>query len=377
MISQNKINILHIVEDASSETGGGISTVVKILTNGIKSESVQQEIVCNIAPEESSSIITKTTVFKKSDFLGWGYSKELKDFLSEKSKEPNTIFHIHGIWKAIQYFAVKSAINNKTPCLISLHGIMEPNLSNAQSFFKRTIKYLYWKIFSKVFNKVQNIHAITNMEAKNLRSIFKNSNIAIIPNSMMINESLSESLTEDYERYFLFIGRIVGPKGIDILVESFISSHLNKDFKLKIIGPIEDASLWVNLKKLIDQHESIEYLGFRSGKEKDKLISNAWCLVLPSRMEVIGMVNLEAANLGCPSITTFETGLHDWEEGGGILIDSNSIDSCRQALIQSSKWTASERKTRGELSYNLALERYNISVTNMSWVNLYFSLINK
>ena len=59
--------------------------------------------------------------------------------------------------------------------------------------FKRTIKYLYWKIFSKVFNKVQNIHAITNMEAKNLRSIFKNSNIAIIPNSMMINESLIES----------------------------------------------------------------------------------------------------------------------------------------------------------------------------------------
>ena len=28
-----------------------------------------------------------------------------------------------------------------------------------------------------------------------------------------------------------------------------------------------------------------------------------------------GMVNLEAANLGCPSITTFETGLHDWGEG--------------------------------------------------------------
>ena len=33
--------------------------------------------------------------------------------------------------------------------------------------------------------------------------------------------------------------------------------------------------------------------------------------------EVIGMVNLEAANLGCPSITTFETGLHDWEEAVG------------------------------------------------------------
>ena len=85
MISQNKINILHIVEDASSETGGGISTVVKILTNGIKSESVQQEIVCNIAPEESSSIITKTTVFKKSDFLGWIF-KRIKIFFLRNLK---------------------------------------------------------------------------------------------------------------------------------------------------------------------------------------------------------------------------------------------------------------------------------------------------
>ena len=84
-------------------------------------------------------------------------------------------------------------------------------------------------------------------------------------------------------------------------------------------------------------------------ERKDKLISNAWRLVLPSKMEVIGMVNLEAANLGCPSIINFETGLHDWEEGGGILIDSNSIDSCRQALIQSSKWSSSERKPEENL----------------------------
>ena len=75
------------------------------------------------------------------------------------------------------------------------------------------------------------------------------------------------SLTKDYERYFLFI-EDCWSKGNRYISGIFISSHLNKDFKLKIIGPIEDASLWANLKKLIDQHESIEYLGFRSGKEK-------------------------------------------------------------------------------------------------------------
>lgn len=378
MNTQSKINIIHICADFDQNNGGGIATVVKILTNELSNDRIQHEVVCNTASQlPTSSRITKIRVFKKSDFLGWGYSKELKDFLSMKSKEPNTIFHIHGIWKAIQYFAVKSSINNKTPCLISLHGIMQPNLFKAQSFLKRTKKDLYWKIFSSIFNKLKNVHAITSMEAHNLKSRFRKSEITTIPNSMKIHDNLCIPSIKEDEKYFLFVGRIVDTKGIDILVQSFISSNLSPDYKLKIIGPIEDVNLWTSIRKLIDQHDSIEYLGFKSGKEKDDLMAKAWSVVLPTRSEVIGMVNLEAANLGCPSITTHETGLHNWEEGGGVLIDSNSVESCKDALVKISLWSPLERKTRGELSYNLVLEKYNISVTNKLWEKLYLSLINK
>ncbi len=375
---QKKLNVIHIVEDASANTGGGIEAVIKILTNGIRGDLVQHEVVCNNTSElPSPKDIKKITVFKKSDFFGWGYSKELKDFLFMKSKEPNTIFHIHGVWKAIQYFAVKSSITNRTPCLISLHGILEPNLTKAQGFLKRVKKSLYWKIVSNTFNKLHNVHAITSTEACNLKSRFRTSKIFVIPNSMKIQGSLDMSSIRENEKYFLFIGRIVAPKGIDILVESFVSSNLAPDIKLKIIGPIEDVKFWTNIKKIIDQHDSIEYLGFKFGKEKDDLIANAWCLVLPSRMEVIGMVNLEAANLGCPTITTRETGLHDWEEGGGILIASNSVESCKNALVKTSLWSLAERKTRGRRSHHLALEKYNITVTNKSWENLYLSLLGR
>lgn len=376
MNSKKKINIIHIGENFSPNTGGGVATVMKILTSELNSDSIKHEIVCNSALDVPKSIDTKITIFNKSDHLGWGYSRELIDFLSKRSQESNTIFHIHGIWKAIQYFAIKSALKNKTPCLITLHGMMEPTLSNAQGFLKRIKKDLYWKMFSRTFEKLKNVHAITNIEASNLKKRFKNSDITVIPNSMRIDDNFRELSIKNDERYFLFIGRIVAAKGIDILVKSFISSNLNSNYKLKIIGPIEDVGLWKNIKKLIDEHESIEYLGFKSGKEKDDLIINAWSLVLPSRMEAIGMVNLEAANMNCPSITTHDTGLHDWEEGGGILIESDSIDVCRQALIQSSSWTFEERLHRGKLSYNLAFKKYNISVINQTWQNLYFNLVN-
>ena len=375
---KKKFNVIHIVEDASLDTGGGIATVVKILTTDMCNDSLKHEVICNNSSElPLSNGAGKITVFNKSDLFGWGYSMELKDHLEMKSKEPNTIFHVHGIWKAIHYLAFKSSKRNGTPCLVSLHGILEPNLSNAQGVLKRLKKGLYWKILSRTFGDLQNIHAITSIEAGNLKSIFSKSNISIIPNSMEICLNLDISSIKEDEKYFLFIGRLVGPKGIDVLVESFISSNLAPNFKLKIVGPIEDASLWRKIEKIIDQHDSIEYLGFRSGKEKDDLIAAAWSVVLPSRMETIGMVNLEAAGLGCPSITTYETGLDDWEEGGGILIESNSIEACKNALLMAGSWSVSERKTRGQRSHHLARQRYSIPVTNLSWENLYSKLLGQ
>ena len=52
------------------------------------------------------------------------------------------------------------------------------------------------------------------------------------------------------------------------------------------------------------------------------LFKNAFVFVAPSHSEVIGMVNLEAAILQTPVITTFQTGLlKDWSKNGGFLIE--------------------------------------------------------
>ena len=80
--------------------------------------------------------------------------------------------------------------------------------------------------------------------------------------------------------------------------------------------------------------------------KKKRIIENAWACVVPSRMEAIGMVNLESANEFCPSITTFQTGLNDWEKGGGLLINADSIKSCKEAILKANMWTLKERISR-------------------------------
>ena len=66
----------------------------------------------------------------------------------------------------------------------------------------------------------------------------------------------------------------------------------------------------------------MEFLGPVYGAEKWALIQRAWAMIVPSYSEVVGMVNLEAALCSVPSITTYETGLTDWNEGGGDLNSS-------------------------------------------------------
>ena len=99
-----------------------------------------------------------------------------------------------------------------------------------------------------------------------------------------------------------------------------------------------------------------------------KNYENAWACVVPSRMEAIGMVNLEVANEFCPSITTFQTELNDWEKGGGLLINADSIKSCKEA-ITTEIWTLKERISRGLESFKLVNKKYNIAVTNKSWID--------
>ena len=67
---KKKFNVIHIVEDASLDTGGGIATVVKILTTDMCNDSLKHEVICNNSSElPLSNGAGKITVFNNPIFL--------------------------------------------------------------------------------------------------------------------------------------------------------------------------------------------------------------------------------------------------------------------------------------------------------------------
>lgn len=94
------------------------------------------------------------------------------------------------------------------------------------------------------------------------------------------------------------------------------------------------------------------------GEEKRNLIDTAWVLAAPSHSEVVGLVNLEAAARCLPTITTHQTGLHDWEPGDGLLVEPN-VDALGQALEAACSWSEQEQRDRGMASRRLVQQRYS------------------
>jgi glycosyltransferase involved in cell wall biosynthesis len=200
----------------------------------------------------------------------------------------------------------------------------------------------------------------------------------VIPNAIDLDEYPGEGLgREERQRLILFLGRVEPKKGVDILLRAFAMANLSRDWRVAIIGPVWSPAYQEELERIVAENglgDRVSFLGPVFGEEKRSWLRRAWIMVAPSHSEVVGLVNLEAAALQTPSITTHETGLFDWESGGGLLIHPE-VDQLCFALERVCAWSESERAERGMASRRLVSERYSWNAVLPKWISLYESLV--
>lgn len=134
---------------------------------------------------------------------------------------------------------------------------------------------------------------------------------------------------------FVFVGRIVGDKGINELVEAFV--RLNQEHpqtKLVLVGPEEKTldPIKAETKSLIENHSSIEAVGSR--KDVRPYYAAVDALVFPSYREGFPNVVIEAGAMGLPSIVTDINGSREIiiEGENGTIIPSKDSEALYQAM---------------------------------------------
>jgi glycosyltransferase involved in cell wall biosynthesis len=214
------------------------------------------------------------------------------------------------------------------------------------------------------------------MERNTLTKEFPHHPQIQIPNAIDLSVDDRLNSEDRPEKTLVFLGRIHPKKGVDLLIQAFNKADLEGNWKLKIIGPDFDPTYGQKLRKLVsdlDLVNRVEFTGPIYGNAKYRMMREAWVVVVPSYSEVVALVNLESAALQTPTITTTRTGLVDWTDSGGILIEP-IVEELTQAILSAASWTLDERCRRGKRARNFIQERYSWQVVGPRWVEAYHQI---
>lgn len=380
------LKITHIVDEYTA-SAGGLSTVIAQIAQHSVASGAEVEIICTKhdslpVPEGVSLKMLRPSLAGAA----WDWSPELASVLRKSlTNGQQRIVHLHGVWKAPQWIAARIAKQLDIPFVLTDHGMLNPWLWNYKGKLQCWKKKVYWNFMAyPVFRHVSVIHAITARERDFLAELFPKKRIEVIPNAINLGE-IDETLSRigkdkniSRERIILFVGRLDPQKGVDILIKAFARAALPVDWKLVIVGPDRVAGYLDLLKKMATSEkitDRITFLGEVYGTEKWRFYRKAWVVAVPSHFEAVGLVNLEAAACMTPTITTYETGLSDWQTGGGLLI-SPDVEMLTAALQKVCAWSDQERQEHGKASLDLVRRRYSWDVVIEQWLKLYRSMIS-
>ena len=141
------------------------------------------------------------------------------------------------------------------------------------------------------------------------------------------NLALSRERNWDAPR-FLFIGRDWQRKNGDAVVRAFVRLRREvPDVQLDVVGGHPRLG-----EKGVTEHGSIEVSDAHGRVQLEALFARATCFVLPSCFEPFGIVYVEAAAAGLPSIAGAIGGTADSVGPGGLIVDPHDDDGIYRAM---------------------------------------------
>lgn len=179
---------------------------------------------------------------------------------------------------------------------------------------------------------------------------------------------------------FVFVGRIVGDKGINELVEAFVKLHdKHKNTRLVLVGkyehnldPVRDIT-----RKLIDTYEGIVACGPKYGDDLLQMYVDADCFVMPSYREGFPNTVLEAGAMGLPSIVTDINGSREIieNEKNGLIVPSKNAN----ALYDAMERMLTDDKARGLMKSNarpMIASRFERGFVQKCQIEFYERILN-
>lgn len=206
--------------------------------------------------------------------------------------------------------------------------------------------------------KVFESYAIANLQYSELKQTWPSWYHAVIPNYF---DPADFEFRKKKDDYFLYIGRIIKSKGVDIAVQ--VTEKIGK--KLLIAG---QGDFVKELGYEVPPH--VEILGFADVEKRKKLMAGAQCVMIPSYYnEPFGGVMVEALFSGTPIITT------DW--GGFAENNLHGVTGYRCRTMDHFIWAAKNiDKIKPEACYEWAVNNFSLDRISLLYEEYFKGLAN-
>lgn len=134
---------------------------------------------------------------------------------------------------------------------------------------------------------------------------------------------------------FVFVGRLVGDKGINELVRAFKRLlAYNSNVKLLLIGQEEKDLDPLHFDTLFEMYSNLSIISVGFQKDVRPYLSISHCLVLPSYREGFPNVVMQAGSMGLPSIVTNINGCNEIiiDNTNGLIVECKNITAIEKAM---------------------------------------------
>jgi glycosyltransferase involved in cell wall biosynthesis len=204
-----------------------------------------------------------------------------------------------------------------------------------------------------------------------------------IPNGIKLNEKkplikLREKFGLEENGYFLFVGRLVPEKGIDILINAFKLANTLK--KLVIVGDSAGTDDYVNkLKFFAKDDKRIIFTSYLFGEDLIEIFSNSLAYISASKLEGLPLTVLEAMSFARPLILSdipphIEQISHN--NKCAFIFKTENIKDCKEKIEQFLNKSDKDVLLMGNISQNIVKKHFSWKTAVDETKKLYINSFN-
>jgi glycosyltransferase involved in cell wall biosynthesis len=231
-------------------------------------------------------------------------------------------------------------------------------------------------IFEKLVLKTRcdAFHTISDASKEDLIKFGAKKPIYNIPPTI---EEIQESHMIQNNNQFIYVGRLVFYKNVEILVKAInIVKNQENKIKLVIVGGGPQLEMIQEMVRNMNLEENITIKGYVTSEEKIKIISQSNAMLFPSKCEGFGLVILESWQQNRPVIASDIPPMSDiiQHEKTGLIVDPNDEKKWAEKIIQLIK-NPSISDEMGKKGNKVLHEKYNQEIFYQKLISMYQSVL--